>query len=160
MLARILACAEVPEIERGSMSMIRRYLERKGDGKFMYMNYDSSYVFFNESDVGPFGTGDIPITERYSLATDTSVMPTGSVGLFNVERPEGRIEGCNDITTMAVAQDTGGAIVGAHVDWYQGEGKPAEARADEVNNAGSLFIALPKDAGQVVEDCRTSRNGE
>lgn len=160
MLARILACAQVPQAERDSMTSIRRYLEQKGDGKFMYMNYDDSYVFFNESDIGPFGTGDIPITDRYTLATDTSVMPTGSVGLFNVERPEGRIDGCNDITTMAVAQDTGGAIVGAHVDWYQGEGQQAEARADRVNNPGSLFVALPKDAGQVVEDCSSPRIGE
>jgi membrane-bound lytic murein transglycosylase len=160
MLARILTCAKVPEVERSSMSSIRQYLEKKGDDKFMYMNYDESYVFFNESDIGPFGTGDIPITDRYSLATDTSVMPTGSVGLFNVDRPEGKIEDCKDITTMAIAQDTGGAIVGAHVDWYQGEGKQAEARADNVNNAGSLFIALPKDAGQLVEGCDISRNGE
>ncbi|MGE3760370.1 MAG: 3D domain-containing protein, partial [Pseudobdellovibrionaceae bacterium] len=105
------------------------------------------------SNVGPFGTGDIPITERYSLATDVTVMPTGSVAMFSVQRPEGKDGECHDITTMALAQDTGGAITGAHVDWYQGEGAKAAQRADKVNYAGQLYVALPKDSGRIADDC-------
>lgn len=153
MLSRILDCAGAPKSDWSSMSGIRQFLERKGDDKFMFMNYDDSYVFFEESKIGPFGTGDIPITERYSLATDVTVMPTGAVALFNVERPEGKEGDCKDITTMAVAQDTGGAINGAHVDWYQGEGKKAAERANQVNYPGQLYVAVPKDTGRIAEDC-------
>lgn len=153
MLSRILDCSGAPKSEWGSMNGIREFLERKGSDKFMYMNYDDSYVFFQESKIGPFGTGDIPITDRYSLATDITVMPTGSVALFNVERPEGKEGDCTDITTMAVAQDTGGAITGAHVDWYQGEGKKAAERANKVNYPGHLYVALPKESGRIADDC-------
>ena len=43
-----------------------------------------------------------------------------------------------------MAQDAGGAIIGAHVDVYKGEGKQAGMEANDLNHSGSLFVALPK----------------
>jgi membrane-bound lytic murein transglycosylase len=47
-------------------------------------------------------------------------------------------------TSWCVAQDTGGAIVGAHVDVYKGEGDHAGVEANALNHTGSLYVALPK----------------
>lgn len=43
-----------------------------------------------------------------------------------------------------MAQDAGGAIVGAHIDVYKGEGDQAGVEANQINHAGSLYVALPK----------------
>ena len=51
---------------------------------------------------------------------------------------------CKEFTSWCVAQDAGGAIVGAHVDLYKGEGKQAGIEANELNHTGALFVALPK----------------
>lgn len=51
---------------------------------------------------------------------------------------------CKKMASWCVAQDAGGAIVGAHVDIYKGEGIQAGIEANALNDPGSLFIALPK----------------
>ena len=49
-----------------------------------------------------------------------------------------------NITSWCVAQDAGGAIMGAHVDVYKGEGTKAGQEANDLNHHGSLYVALPK----------------
>ncbi len=153
MLSSILKCAGAGKDQYSSMNGIREYLRKKPRARARLLNYDETYIFFNEQDVGPFGVEDIPITDRSTIATDVKVIPTGAVTLFNLERPEGRVGECDHITSMAVAQDVGGAIKGAHVDWYQGEGDVAASRANKVNSAGVLYVAVPKGAGREIPGC-------
>ena len=54
------------------------------------------------------------------------------------------IYNCKKSTSWCVAQDAGGAIMGAHVDCYKGEGDQAGIEANDLNHTGSLFVALPK----------------
>jgi membrane-bound lytic murein transglycosylase len=54
---------------------------------------------------------------------------------------------------MAVAQDIGGRIKGAHIDMYTGAGAPAGAKANSSNNSGFVFMAMPKGAGSPVANC-------
>jgi membrane-bound lytic murein transglycosylase len=54
---------------------------------------------------------------------------------------------------MAVAQDIGGRIKGAHVDVYTGAGLPAGTKANSFNNPGFVFMAVPKGAGSPVATC-------
>lgn len=51
---------------------------------------------------------------------------------------------CKKATSWCVAQDAGGAIIGAHVDVYKGEGNQAGVEANQLNHTGTLFVALPK----------------
>lgn len=153
MLGRILRCDGAPKVAYSSEKGIRDYLATHHDRLRTLLNFDQSYIFFKPGLTGPFGNDNIPITPRHSLATDTSVIPTGTVTMFNTTRPGGPAGECKDVSSMAVAQDTGGAIIGAHVDWYQGEGTEAQQLAGSMNFAGSLFIALPKGAGTPIEGC-------
>jgi membrane-bound lytic murein transglycosylase len=115
--------------------LIRQYLNRLNPVKATDLrNRDQSFVFFMVADEGPFGSEDIPLTPHASCATDHKVIPVGMNFIYNF----------NTFTSWCVAQDAGGAIMGAHVDLYTGEGHQAGVEANKVNHSGTLFVALPK----------------
>lgn len=133
-----LRCNVSKEIKQSAASekQIRRYLDNLRDQNQAenLRNRDQSYVFFAKEDGGPYGSENISLTPHVSCATDHKVIPIGMNFLFN----------CKKATSWCVAQDTGGAIVGAHVDVYKGEGDEAGVEANLLNHAGSLYVALPK----------------
>jgi membrane-bound lytic murein transglycosylase A len=91
----------------------------------------------------------IPITPNASIATDPTSIPTGTVILLNVPATSA----CGTTSSMAVAQDIGGRINGAHIDMYTGAGAPAGTKASSFNNMGFVFMAVPKGAGSPLQDC-------
>lgn len=119
----------------GSEKQIRQYLNNLSRDKANDLrNRDQSFVFFVKEDGGPFGSENITLTPHASCATDHKVIPVGMNFLYN----------CKKTTSWCIAQDTGGAIIGAHVDCYKGEGDQAGVEANNLNHTGSLFVALPK----------------
>ena len=97
-------------------------------------NRDQSFVFFAKEDGGPYGSENISLIPHASCATDHKVIPVGMNFIYS----------CKKSTSWCVAQDTGGAIMGAHVDCYKGEGDQAGVEANDLNHTGTLFVALPK----------------
>ncbi len=95
---------------------------------------DQSYVFFSKEEGGPYGSERISLSPHGSCATDHKVIPVGMSFIYN----------CKNTTSWCVAQDAGGAIVGAHVDVYKGEGDQAGEEANDLNHAGSLFVLVRK----------------
>ncbi|WP_058534022.1 MltA domain-containing protein [Legionella saoudiensis] len=133
-----LRCNVSKEIRQSAASekQIRQYLDNplnraKADN---LRNRDQSYVFFAKEDGGPYGSENISLTAHASCATDHKVIPIGMNFIYN----------CKKATSWCVAQDAGGAIMGAHVDVYKGEGVRAGVEANELNHTGSLYVALPK----------------
>lgn len=120
----------------GSERLIRQYLNNplNRDKANDLRNRDQSVVFFAKEDGGPYGSENITLTPHASCATDHKVIPIGMNFIYN----------CKKSTSWCVAQDAGGAIIGAHVDVYKGEGHQAGVEANELNHPGSLFVALPK----------------
>lgn len=115
--------------------LIRKYLNALNPDKAANLrNRDQSFVFFAKEDGGPYGSENISLTPHTSCATDHKVIPVGMNFIYN----------CKKSTSWCVAQDAGGAIVGAHVDVYKGEGDQAGVEANALNHSGSLFVALPK----------------
>lgn len=115
--------------------LIRKYLNALNPDKAANLrNRDQSFVFFVKEDGGPYGSENISLTPHTSCATDHKVIPVGMNFIYN----------CKKSTSWCVAQDAGGAIVGAHVDVYKGEGDQAGVEANALNHSGSLFVALPK----------------
>lgn len=119
-----------------SEKLIRQYLDHpqhraQADD---LRNRDQSYVFFVKEAAGPFGSEGICLTPHASCATDHKVIPIGMNFIYSY----------NNKTSWCVAQDAGGAIMGAHADCYKGEGIQAGIEANDVNHSGSVFIALPK----------------
>lgn len=133
-----LRCNVSKEIRQSAASekQIRSYLDNplNRDKAADLRNRDQSFVFFVKEDGGPYGSENISLTPHASCATDHKVMPIGMNFIYN----------CKNATSWCVAQDAGGAIMGAHVDCYKGEGDQAGVEANNLNHTGSLFVALPK----------------
>jgi membrane-bound lytic murein transglycosylase len=120
----------------GSEQLIRQYLDdpRHRDSARDLRGRDQSVVFFVKEQGGPYGSENIPLTPHASCATEHKIIPVGMIFLYHTRQS----------LSWCVAQDSGGAIVGAHVDCYKGEGMQAGKEANDLNHSGSLFVALPK----------------
>lgn len=123
-------------LSAGSETRIRQFLDNPVNRSktTSLRNRDQSFVFFAKEENGPFGSENISLTPHASCATDHRVIPVGMSFIYR----------CKQATSWCVAQDAGGAIVGAHVDIYKGEGEQAGIEANALNNMGTLFLALPK----------------
>ncbi len=132
-----LRCNVSKKIRQSAASemLIRQYLNNLTPDKADNLrNRDQSYVFFAKEDGGPYGSENISLTPHVSCATDHRVIPVGVNFIYH----------CKKATSWCVAQDAGGAIIGAHVDVYKGEGNQAGVEANQLNHTGTLFVALPK----------------
>lgn len=132
-----LRCNLTKKIRQSGASekLIRQYLDNlRRDKARDLRNRDQSFIFFAIEEAGPFGSEKISLTPNSSCATDHNVIPVGINFIYNFKK----------YTSWCVAQDSGGAIIGAHVDIYKGEGEQAGIEARKINHAGSLFVALPK----------------
>lgn len=120
----------------GSEKRIRQYLDNplNRNKASDLRNRDQSFVFFTKENGGPYGSENISLTPHGSCATDHQVIPVGINLVYNLKKS----------TSWCVAQDAGGAIIGAHVDVYKGEGEQAGKEANMLNDKGSLFVLLPK----------------
>ncbi|MFZ2081821.1 MAG: MltA domain-containing protein [Xanthobacteraceae bacterium] len=112
------------------------------------VHYNPSTVFYRPG-VSYEGVDHIPVTPNASIATDPTSIPTGTVTLLNI--PATSV--CKAVSSMAVAQDIGGRIKGAHVDVYTGAGPAAGTKANSFNNLGFVFMAVPKGTGSPVSAC-------
>ncbi|WP_019215418.1 MltA domain-containing protein [Legionella tunisiensis] len=133
-----LRCNLSKEIKQSGASekLIRQYLDHplNRNKAADLRNRDQSFVFFVKEDGGPYGSENISLTPHASCATDHRVIPVGMNFIYHSKKS----------TSWCVAQDAGGAIVGAHVDVYKGEGDQAGKEANSLNHAGALYVALPK----------------
>jgi len=112
------------------------------------VHYNPSIVFYQPG-VSYEGVDHIPITPNASIATDPTSIPTGTVTLLNIPATSA----CKTVSSIAVAQDIGGRIKGAHVDRYMGAGPVAGTKAESFSDLGLIFMAVPKGAGSAVHDC-------
>jgi membrane-bound lytic murein transglycosylase A len=112
------------------------------------VHYNPSTVFYQPG-VSYEGVDHISITPNASIATDPTSIPTGTVTLLTVPATSA----CNTTSSIAVAQDIGGRIKGAHVDRYTGAGPVAGTKAESFSDLGLIFMAVPKGAGSPVHDC-------
>jgi len=104
-----------------------------------------SYVFFSarpDSNEGPRGSLNVPLTAGYSVAVDRKVIPLGSLLWLSTTRPDG-----TSITRPVAAQDTGGAITGeVRADLFWGTGDAAGELAGNMKQQGQIWMLWPKGA--------------
>lgn len=120
----------------GSEKLIRQFLDNalNREQASNLRNRDQSYVFFAKEDGGPYGSENIELTPHASCATDHQVIPVGMNFIYATKNS----------SSWCIAQDAGGAINGAHVDVYKGEGDKAGVEANALNHSGALYVALPR----------------
>lgn len=129
-----------------SMQAIEGWLEANPAKAEEIMSTNKSYVFFeeqkNEAD-GPKGGEGLPLTPLRSLAIDRSLLPYGLLLFVDIEEPLG--SGYGPIQRLMVAQDTGGAIIGAvRGDVFWGHGAKAEELAGPMKSKGRYWALVPK----------------
>lgn len=102
-----------------------------------------SYVFFSarpDSNEGPRGSLNVPLTAGYSVAIDRKVIPLGSLLWLSTTRPDG-----SPVVRPVGAQDTGGAITGeVRADLFWGTGPEAGELAGNMKQQGQIWMLWPK----------------
>ena len=102
-----------------------------------------SYVFFArnpDSNEGPRGSLNVPLTAGYSVAVDRKVIPLGSLLWLSTTRPDG-----STLVRPVAAQDTGGAIAGeVRADLFWGTGDAAGQLAGDMKQKGNIWMLWPK----------------
>jgi membrane-bound lytic murein transglycosylase A len=133
--------------EKISMQKIRSLLAKYPHDVLELLNVNPSYVFFRLSDDGPYGATGQVLTPMVSIASDPQVLPLGSVLALDVELPEDstHAHGKMRMQSMVTAQDTGGAIVGGHIDLFCGAGDKAGDLAGRMNQKGQLYLMVAKE---------------
>jgi membrane-bound lytic murein transglycosylase A len=102
-----------------------------------------SYVFFStrpDSNEGPRGSLNVPLTAGYSVAVDRKVVPLGSLLWLSTTKPDGTA-----LVRPVAAQDTGGAITGeVRADLFWGTGDGAGKLAGDMKQQGQIWMLWPK----------------
>ncbi|AMB83792.1 transglycosylase [Pseudomonas agarici] len=102
-----------------------------------------SYVFFArnpDSNEGPRGSLNVPLTAGYSVAVDRKVIPLGSLLWLSTTKPDG-----SALVRPVAAQDTGGAISGeVRADLFWGTGDAAGQLAGDMKQKGNIWMLWPK----------------
>lgn len=142
---------EQGKIPRSEMSMqkIRTYLQDHPEEVQTILNYNPSYVFFREEEDGPFGSLEVKLTPRRSIALDRRIFPPAAMAFIETEKPavdaDGQIYAWEDFRQFVLHQDTGGAIRGpGRADLFWGNGPYAEIAAGHMQQPGNLYFLILK----------------
>ncbi len=139
-------------IERGhlpkedmSMQRIRAFLKENTGLMPELLSCNPSYVFFKVDDHGPYGAMGRVITPFVSVAVDRKLVPLGAVLAMDTTLPQP--DGSQSrFLSLALAQDTGGAIKGTRCDLFCGSGEAAEYLAGHLQNEARLYVLVSKSA--------------
>ena len=132
-----------------SMQAIRKYLAENPKALDEVLDYNPSYVFFQQVENGPLGSIGVLLTPGRSIALDSKIFPRGALGFIVCQKPSindhGEIVGWIQFSRFVVNQDTGGAIKGAgRADIFWGSGPYAELAAGHLRQEGDLYILIKK----------------
>lgn len=135
--------------EAVSLQSIYDYLQGHPQEQEGLLNLNPSYVFFRETQGGPYGNLGLPLTPGRSIAADQRFFPAAGLGWLMGEKPsfdgQGHLQSWHPFGRWVSIQDSGGAIKGpSRVDLFWGPGQEAELAAGHLRRRGSLFILLKK----------------
>ncbi|WP_373767463.1 murein transglycosylase A [Glaesserella sp.] len=132
---------EIPK-EKMSIQAIRDWAARNPARLQSLLERNRSFVYFRpDNTLDVKGSAQVPLVALASVASDTRIVPSGSVLL--VEMPindnNGNWTGKHELRLM-VALDRGGAVKGQHFDLYQGIGNQAGHRAGHMKHYGRVWV--------------------
>ena len=127
-----------------SMRRIRQWARQNPKHIDELLASNPSYVFFAvrpDTNEGPRGSLNVPLTAGYSVAIDRKVIPLGSLLWLSTSKPDG-----SPLVRPMAAQDTGGAIIGeVRADLFWGTGDAAGDLAGHMKQPGWVWLLWPKD---------------
>jgi membrane-bound lytic murein transglycosylase A len=132
--------------EEASAPRIKSFVKQRPELARELLSADLSYVFFRLSDSGPYGSMGKLLTPMSSIAVDRRLVPLGAALAMSVPLPVPKSGGPTRLSGLMLAQDTGGAIVGNHVDLFCGSGQYAEFVSGRMKNPGQLHLLISRRA--------------
>ncbi|RRN02591.1 murein transglycosylase A [Bibersteinia trehalosi] len=128
--------------EKMSTQAIKEWAARNPYRLQNLLERNQSYVYFRPDPTFDVkGSAGVPLVALASVASDTNLVPSGSVLL--VEMPlidsKGNWTGKHELRLM-VALDRGGAVKGQHFDLYQGIGDKAGHTAGHLKHYGRVWV--------------------
>lgn len=126
--------------ENTSLHTIRAWLQQNPDSATDVLHKNPSYVFFREMKDGATGAAGLVLTPGRSLAVDNKFISYNLPLWLDTTLPDGA-----PFQRLMVAQDTGGAIIGAvRGDVFFGAGEVAEHTAGLMKQPGDYYVLVPK----------------
>jgi membrane-bound lytic murein transglycosylase A len=128
---------------------IKEYLRTHPEKMETILSLNPSYIFFDIRDRGPLGALEEVLTPFYSIATDPSIFPRGSLLFIETQLPlldsNKTLASWSPFRSFALNQDSGGAIKGSsRADIFLGTGEVAEAQACYMAEYGKLYLLIKK----------------
>jgi len=142
-LGRVLVELGFLEENQVSMQAIRAFLRNNSGLKADLMAKNPSYIFFHLAEEGPKGAMGRILTPWVSVASDPGLIPWGSLMVLDAELPEFKGQK-NRIHGPVLAQDTGGAIRGRHLDLFCGFGERPEYLAGKMQGRANVYLMVRK----------------
>lgn len=131
-----------------SLATLRQYFRDHPEEVQRVLPMNPSFVFFQSTSGGPFGSLGQPVTDMRTLATDKDVFPRAGLCYVEVRLPAYDERGQllqRPMRFFACDQDRGGAIKSAgRTDVFIGTGDEATARAGHVYSIGRLYYLFLK----------------
>jgi membrane-bound lytic murein transglycosylase A len=145
-------------LEQASWPAIRSWATANPARVDEMMHANPRVVFFREEplpdpNVGPSGAQGVPLTPGRSIAVDRDSVPLGTpVWLDSTVPPvwsaNGNASAAAPLQKLVMAQDTGGAILGAvRADFFWGWGDEALALAGRTKQNLAMWVLWPQGAG-------------
>lgn len=132
-------------LDQASMQGIKAWAAANPQRLQDALNHNASYVFFRELPAvdGPIGAYSVPLEAGYSIAVDPRFVPLGAPVFLATTYPLS----AQPLQRLVMAQDTGGAIRGAHrADFFWGSGAEAGALAGRMRQPGTQWVLWPRGA--------------
>lgn len=142
-LGRVLINMGYMEPQEVSMQSIRNFLDENKHLVDSLLATNPSYIFFYLDDQGPRGSTGQILTPYVSVASDPSYLPWGSVMILDAVLPEYQGQEMS-VSGPVLAQDTGGAIRGRHLDFFCGFGERAEYLAGKMKDRADVYLMVIK----------------
>lgn len=143
-----------------SLQKLRDYFEQNPAEAERVLPMNPSFVFFQESTGGPYGSLGQPVTAMHSIATDKDVFPRAALAYVETRLPDFTADGQlvqRPTRFFALDQDRGGAIRSAgRCDVYMGLGDEAMARAGYVMSRGRMYYLFVKEGSAGVAKASTT----
>lgn len=144
-IGRIMLREGIVTRKQATMQGIQAWLRAHPKRARTIMNRNPRYIFFRENKGdGPIGSQGVPLTPGRSLAIDARYIPFGSPIWLDGTWPDGK----RRMRHLAIAQDTGAAIVGpVRGDLYMGSGPEALEVAGRMRQRVRFYVLIPQGAG-------------
>jgi membrane-bound lytic murein transglycosylase A len=143
-------------LEQASWSAIRNWAQQNPGRIGEMMRANPRVVFFKEEplpdpQLGPNGAQGVPLTPGRSIAVDRDSIPLGSPVWLDTTvpqawQPAGALpQPTAPMQRLVMAQDTGGAILGAvRADYFWGWGDEAYTQAARTRQPLALWVLWPR----------------